>query len=48
MGFFSRRMRWVVCVAYACGIKRDAYWAWWGNLQERDHLKDLGIPERII
>ena len=21
---------------------------WWGKLMERDHLKDLGIDERII
>jgi hypothetical protein len=23
-------------------------WFWLGNLKERDHLKDLGIDERII
>jgi hypothetical protein len=21
---------------------------WWGNLRERDHLKNLGIDERMI
>ena len=21
---------------------------WWGNLRERDHLKDLGVDGRII
>jgi hypothetical protein len=21
---------------------------WWGNLRERDHLKDLGIDGRVI
>jgi len=21
---------------------------WWGDLMERDHLKDLGVDERII
>jgi hypothetical protein len=21
---------------------------WWGNLREIDHLKDLGVDERII
>jgi hypothetical protein len=23
-------------------------WIWWGNLRERDHLKDLGVDGRII
>jgi len=21
---------------------------WWGNLRERDHFEELGIPQRII
>jgi hypothetical protein len=21
---------------------------WWGNLKERDHLKDIGLDENII
>jgi hypothetical protein len=30
------------------GERRGAYWFWWGNLREGDHLKDSGIDERII
>jgi len=48
MDFFSRRMRWVGYVARVYGVRRAAYRAWWGNLQERDHLKDLDIRESII
>jgi hypothetical protein len=30
------------------GEKRGAYWVWWGNLRERDHLGDPGVCGRII
>jgi len=30
------------------GDTKDAYWVWWGDLRERDHLGDLGVDRRII
>jgi hypothetical protein len=30
------------------GDRRGAYRVWWGDLRERDHLKDLGLNGRII
>jgi len=43
----SRRMRWVQHVA--CMGRKEAYTGfWWGNLRERDHLKDPGVDGRII
>jgi len=30
-------------------IRREVHTGfWWGNLRERDHLKDLGVDGRII
>ena len=29
------------------GERRGAY-SWWGNLRERDHVKDQGVDGRII
>jgi hypothetical protein len=43
----SRRMRWAGHVA--CMGEREAYTGfWWGNLSERDHVKDQGVAGRII
>jgi hypothetical protein len=43
----SRRMRWVRHVAHMG--RGELYTAfWWGNLWERDHLKDRGINGRIL
>jgi hypothetical protein len=30
------------------GEKRGYTGFWWGNLRERDHLKDLGADNKII
>jgi hypothetical protein len=30
------------------GEKRNAYQFWGENLQERDHLQDIGIESRIL
>jgi hypothetical protein len=43
----SRRMSWAGHVArMGRGEVRTGFW--WGDLMERDHLKDLGIDGRII
>jgi hypothetical protein len=41
------RMRWAGHVALM-GERRDYRRFWWGNLRERDHLKDKGVDGRII
>jgi len=28
--------------------RRGAYWVWWGNLRERDHLEDPVVGGTII
>ena len=43
----SRRMRWTVHVA-GMGKKKTHTGFSWGNLNERDHLKDLGVDDNII
>jgi len=43
----SRRMRWAVHVA-RMGRGEVYTGFWWGNLRERDHLKDPGVDGRII
>jgi len=44
----SKRMGWAGNVA-RMGKKRRAYMVfWWGNLRDRDHLKDPGVDGRII
>jgi hypothetical protein len=30
------------------GERKVAYRVWWGDLRERDHLKDLDVDGRII
>ena len=30
------------------GVKKSAYWVWWGNLRERNHLEDVGVDGRMI
>jgi len=30
------------------GEKKSAYWVWWGNPQQRDHLEDLGVDRKKI
>jgi hypothetical protein len=43
----SRKMRWVRHVA--CMGRGEVHTGfWWGDLRERDHLKDPGIDGRII
>jgi L-alanine-DL-glutamate epimerase-like enolase superfamily enzyme len=42
-----KRTRWVGHVA--CTAEREISTGfWWGNLRERDHLKDLGKEGKII
>jgi hypothetical protein len=42
-----RRMRWTGHIEHRG--REDAYTGfWWGNLNERDHLGDPGVEERII
>jgi hypothetical protein len=43
----SRRMRWEVHVA-RMGREEEYTGFWWRNLNERDHLEDLGVEGRII
>ena len=43
----SRRMRWARHVARMGRVKMYTG-HWWGNLRERDHLKDPGVDGRII
>jgi hypothetical protein len=43
----SKRMRWAVHVV--CMGRGELYTAfWWGNLREREHLRDPGVDGRII
>ena len=43
----SRRMRWTEHIAHIG--KGEAYKGfWWGNLKEKDHLRDPGLDWRII
>jgi len=32
----------------AYGDRRVAYWVWWGDLRETEHLEDLGVEGNII
>jgi len=41
-----RRMRWAGHVARM--EKKRGVGFWWGNLRERDHLRDPGVDGRII
>ena len=43
----SRRMKWARHVAHM-GIGQVYTGFWWGNLRERDHLKDPGLDGNII
>ena len=43
----SKRMRWAGHVV-RMGEGRDVYRFRWGNLKERDHVKDPGVDGRII
>jgi hypothetical protein len=46
----SRGMKWAGHVA-CMGERREIYiytGFWWGDLKERDHLKDPGLDGRII
>jgi hypothetical protein len=43
----SKRMRWDGNVA-RMGIGEVYTGFWWGNLRERDHLKDSGLNGKII
>jgi hypothetical protein len=43
----SRRMRWAGHVA-RMGRGEVHTGFWWGNLRERDHLKEPGVDGRII
>jgi hypothetical protein len=43
----SRRIRWVGHVA-RLGERKGIYRHWWGNMRERDHLRDTGVDGRII
>jgi hypothetical protein len=40
-----RRIRWTVHVA-RMGERRGVYRVWWGNLRERDNLKDTSVDGR--
>jgi len=40
-------MRWAGHVA-RMGEERGCIGSWWGNLRERDHLRDPGLDGRII
>jgi hypothetical protein len=42
----SRRMRWAGHVARMEGETYTGFW--WGNLRERDRLRDQGVDGRII
>jgi len=44
---YSRRMRWV---GHLARMGRGEFYAgfWWGNLRERDHLKNPVLDGRII
>jgi hypothetical protein len=42
----SRIKRWTGHIA-RMGDTIGASWVWWGDLRERDHLKDLGVDGRI-
>ena len=43
----SRRMRWAGHVAWkGSGDVHAGFW--WGNLREREHLKDLGVSGSVI
>jgi hypothetical protein len=43
------RRYWIIWVGYVAGLgdNEDAYRACWGNLQERDHLENLGVDGRF-
>ena len=43
----SRIIRWVGHLA-RMGRKEEYTGLWWGNLRERDHLRDPGVDGRII
>jgi len=43
----SRRKRWTGHVARKGRDETNTEF-WWGNLRERDHLRDTSVDERII
>ena len=43
----SRRMSWAEHVARVESREKSAVF-WWGNLEEREHLEDLGVDGFII